>query len=299
MDLKRISSLEKTLRNSKYIVDLFDTSKKYDESCSVLLETNMTHLTFGAKFNQSVDNLPYGITHLTFGNEFNQPIDNLPNSINFLTFKSEYVSNKFNQLIDNLPNSITHLVLGYCFNKTIDFLPNSITHLTLGQKFNQNVDNLPINLKVLTFGMNFNKPINNLPKTLEKISLRYTTNYQHLIENLPNSVKELDLGNYSEIKKIKKLPDCLEKLYYFKEDYFEYFLSSHQILKIKSDIQIFEYSPYEFGLDNNSIFDDTDYVYESDDSENVLDSDDNVQEFDNEDLYNQAYYESDESDDSY
>ena len=218
------------------------------------LPIGITHLTFGENFYQSVDNLPIGITHLTFGQNFNKQVDNLPNSIIHLTF-GEY----FNQSIDNLPKSIRHLTLGDYFNQLVDNLPNSITHLTFGKHFNQSVDNLPTNLKKLILGngfiydltcasnlqhigtyhhayiCDFNNPVDNLPKQLEEFSLRYNGCYQHSIDNLPDSVKIIELGYY--LQPIKKLPLNLEKIY-IREKY----ISNFSYLKdLKSDIQFLNY----------------------------------------------------------
>src|SRR5690606_35521171 len=87
--------------------------------------------------NQSV-NIPSTITHLTFGDKFDQPIDNLPPNITHLTS-----GENFNQKIENLPPKITQLIFGMKFNQNIDNLPNNIKYLKLKCMFNQNVDNLP------------------------------------------------------------------------------------------------------------------------------------------------------------
>jgi len=58
----------------------------FDQSIDYLLPSSITHLTFGDKFNQTVDNLPPSLTHLIFGYYFNQPVDLLPHSLLFLKF---------------------------------------------------------------------------------------------------------------------------------------------------------------------------------------------------------------------
>ena len=48
---------------------------KYEDSlfnCPIsdILAPSLTHLTFGTRFNESVDKLPNSLTHLTFGRKF-------------------------------------------------------------------------------------------------------------------------------------------------------------------------------------------------------------------------------------
>ena len=82
----------------------------------------LKYLTFGNDFNQQVgDNLPNSVTHLIFGACFNQPIDNLPSSITHLIFGA-----CFNQKIDNLPGNLIYLKFGQSFSKIVTNLPTSL-----------------------------------------------------------------------------------------------------------------------------------------------------------------------------
>jgi hypothetical protein len=82
------------------------------------LPQNLTHLTLGDGFNQSIGRyvLPPSLTHLTLGPGFNKSI-------------GRYV----------LPPSLTHLRFGDGFDQFIgqDVLPPSLTHLEFGERFNQ------------------------------------------------------------------------------------------------------------------------------------------------------------------
>ena len=52
-------------------------------------DANITHLIFGEKFNQQVNNLPKKLNYLLFGgynSDFNQPINNLPINLKYLVF---------------------------------------------------------------------------------------------------------------------------------------------------------------------------------------------------------------------
>ena len=130
----------------------------------------ITHLTFGNRFNQPINDLEKLIylTHLTFDHGFNQPIKNLPGTITHLTFKGY-----FNQPINTLPDTITHLTFGDYFDQQINYLPGTITHLTFGWDFNQPINNLPCNITHLTFGNHFNQPINDLPDTITHLTFEW------------------------------------------------------------------------------------------------------------------------------
>jgi len=191
------------------------------------LPKNLTHLTFFGlfnNFNQSVNNLPKSITHLTFGWHFNQKVDNLPINITHLEF-----DNDFNQPVDNLPNSIAYLKFGSAFNQPVDFLPSSLKELIFSRDFNQPVNNLPNNITHLTFGMYFNQPIKNLPISLTHLTIGepYTENrtisiFNQSIECLSRltNLKYLKFGNHFSqniccpIDGHCYLPDSIEELYF-------------------------------------------------------------------------------------
>lgn len=99
----------------------------------------LTHLSFGANFNQNVDNVfPPTLTHLSFGNNFNYPVDHLPSSLIELKF-----AGLFNHPINRLPSTLSQLTLSYMFDQAVDHLPPSLTHLTFGKHFNNSIDHLP------------------------------------------------------------------------------------------------------------------------------------------------------------
>jgi hypothetical protein len=80
--------------------------------------SNLTHLTLGHNFNQSIDNLPNLITHLTLGYNFNQPIDKLPNSITQLNLGNLSIDNLISLLENvckkkNIINTIKNMYKNY------------------------------------------------------------------------------------------------------------------------------------------------------------------------------------------
>jgi hypothetical protein len=152
-----------------------------------------------SKFNQPI-NLPDTIIHLTFGYYFNQPV-NLSCSLTYLCFDFN-----FNQPL-NLPNSLEHLSFGNLFNQPIN-LPNSLKYLNVGSSFNQNI-NLPTKLKYLCINSNNQYIINNLVDSIEELELGYNFNLE--LNNLPNNIQRIIFYKYSIYdKNLNSLPDSIE-----------------------------------------------------------------------------------------
>lgn len=105
---------------------------------------NLTDLSFGWMFNNSIDilknNLP-NLVSLTFGQNFNKPIDILKGCFPNLT--SLTFGQNFNQPIDALKGcflNLTSLTFGRDFNQPVDAFEGSfpnLTSLTFGEKFNE------------------------------------------------------------------------------------------------------------------------------------------------------------------
>jgi len=138
---------------------------------------NITHLTFGFKFNQYIDNLEglVNLTHLTFGHGFNKPINSLKNLVN-----------------------LTNLNFGHRFNKPIDSLENlvNLTNLNFGHRFDQPIDSLKnlVNLTNLNFGNGFNKPIDSLENLVNLTDLKFGHRFNQYIDSLENLVNLTNLN---------------------------------------------------------------------------------------------------------
>ena len=163
----------------------------------VIIPHNVIHLTFDDKFNQQIT-IPQNVTHLFFGENFNQQII-IPQNVTHLTFGL-----KFNQQII-IPENVTHLTFGEWFNQQV-IIPQNVTHLTFGTCFNQQVI-IPPSVTHLTFGYCFNKQIN-LPN-IKYIKL--DCDNIDLIENLPNSVEEIEFGKYFSLE-LYNLPNSIKKI---------------------------------------------------------------------------------------
>lgn len=147
-------------------------------------------LYFGHCFNQSIDNLPYGIEILILGSEFNKPIDNLPDGLKYLFY------------------------YGWQFDNNIDFLPNNLKVLTLYGNFDKTIDCLPPKLERLELGFNFNKPLDNLPQYLQELII-LNLNYEFDLLNIPKSIKRLKISkNY-----VGKIRDGITIEYFYKKSY--------------------------------------------------------------------------------
>lgn len=170
MHLKLGQNFEGTLENLPSSLTHLTLPMYFDEPLlSLPICNSLTHITFDkfGTFNGQFDGhlFPH-LTHLTFGAVFNQPINNLPKILTHLCF---YKGSKFNNPIDRLPPHLTHLVLGEAFNRPCNRLPTTLTHLTFGLEFNQPILDLPPSLLVLAFSDigNFNQSINHLPQSLK------------------------------------------------------------------------------------------------------------------------------------
>lgn len=197
----------------KSVTDIhFDDTFEDEFTKNDFPNNKITHLTFGDRYDQPVNNLPETLTHLTFEitSSFNQPVDNLPKGLTHLTF-----GESFDESVDNLPETLTHLTFGEAFDQFVDNLPKGLTHLTFGVHFNQPVDNLPESLTHLTFGHYFSDEVNNLPKNLTHIVFEKYY-HQRLNNNLPRSLISVALKDKTHSN--CKYLECIRDIVTFIQD---------------------------------------------------------------------------------
>ena len=133
--------------------------------------------------------------------KFNQKVI-IPENVTHLTF-----GYNFDQQV-TIPQSVTHLTFDYHFNQQV-IIPHNVTHLTLGHKFNQQV-NLP-NIKYIKLNCNNIDIIENLPNSVEEIELDMLFNLK--LQNLPNSIKKINFHhNIIYDKELNCLPEFVEYL---------------------------------------------------------------------------------------
>ena len=201
-DVKFLFDLDKKVPKNKEVYYKYSiTLNNLNNLQNFSLVNNLTHLSLGDSFNQSVDELPLGLKYLSLGNAFNQSVDNLPSGLKYLS-----LGDSFNQSVNNLPSGLTHLSLGDSFNKYINKLPSGLTHLSLGDSFNKSIDKLPLNLLELYLGLIFDKTINNLPKSLRKMHFSPGSYFNNSVDKLPSGLTHLILG-YNFMKSINCLPN--------------------------------------------------------------------------------------------
>lgn len=193
IQLKLLSNLSP---ETKYI----KLNENYNQTIDMLVDTNITHIIFGNRFNQKIDNLSWIIEYLYFGLEFNQPLDNLPGSVKKLMFST---NSNFNQLLDCLPSCLEYLLLP--------------------TKYNHPIDNLPNLLKYLELYCEYPNPLNNLPRSLEKFifypthQLNFqqtsrTTNSKLNIFKIPNIIYNSKIDKNHTLKVFVSLPQNLKYL---------------------------------------------------------------------------------------
>ena len=164
---------------------------------------NLTHLSFGTNFNTSLKKSLNGLnnlTHLSFGTNFNTSLKKSLNGLNNLThltlgsdFYVERLDGSLGESINGLKN-LTHLTLDQMYtNERL----NNITHLTYSDMFNDSqdsIDNYP-KLTHLTFGRLFNQQLNYFPNhfnpNLTLTHLTFGEDFDKPIGNSLNSLKNL------------------------------------------------------------------------------------------------------------
>lgn len=124
---------------------------------------------------------------------------------------------------------------GNRFNKSIDKLNNiQLTDLILGTKFNKSVSNLPDTLISLVFSYEFDKPLDNLPNKLEILSLGNCIKYSHNLDYLPESLIHIVLPpNFSFT--FDNLPQSIKILDLHKIDAF--YIEQFKILILPKGLQ--------------------------------------------------------------
>lgn len=209
-----IKSFPKNLKRIKF-------GKDFNQSIDAISDVN--YVTFGDNFNQPLPRMSDCLDGICFGLNFNHPVDHLPDSVMSIQF-----GDRFNTEIKKFPARMTKLKFGKDFNQKIENLPSETKFLEFGDNFNQELE-LPESVCMVQFGKEYNKPIKG--GTLHRVwcgddfnqpidtlsgclSLKYVKfghGFQQSIDDLPDSVVELELSrHYSGA--VSKLPKKLMEL---------------------------------------------------------------------------------------
>lgn len=199
--------------------------------------------------DENIDILPDTIEHIKISRDF-KIIDKYPKKIKFLD-SSEYGNNC---IIKNLPDTITHISLfknipsilpkslevleildtNEHYNQSLKNLynlkkiilrgkklielPDSLLELEIDDGFNDKIKYFPPKLKVLKLGHshkydcnNYNHPLENLPETLEELYI-YSCEFNHPLNKLPEKLKVLDIRSWEFNYPLDNLPKNLTTL---------------------------------------------------------------------------------------
>lgn len=168
-------------------------SKKIPNKYIKLMKKNsVEEIIFGDKYNL-VPNIPNFVKKITFGKKFNSSVNSLQEGIEEIEFGI-----RFNQPINNLPKSLLVLKLGPDFDQSVDNLPENLEKLYFSHsclaKFNRPIDNLPKNLKVLRTAFLFDQSIEKLPDSIEELRLNYK--FAQKIHKFPKNLKDFSCSGY-------------------------------------------------------------------------------------------------------
>jgi hypothetical protein len=166
---------------------------------------------FYTEFDQSIDNLPYGLYSLFIeGGTFDQSIQSLPPDLeilhldtygltvldlDFLPDKLKYLhlsANSCGAKVEKLPHTLGHLSLTTESDQTpipILALPPDLAVLALGGNYNPSGLGklLPPRLTSLSLGYSFNEPLDSLPPSL--VYLCVSLGYSQQLPTLPQTLR--------------------------------------------------------------------------------------------------------------
>lgn len=162
------------------------------------------------------DHLPPNLTklHLEVTNFFTFPLDHLPSSLVSLDLainEALFPITQFNHLPssllhletehnwEGLPPNLTHLYLP-SVDTSLYSIPHNLTSLAIGDAFNALLPPLPSSLTTLILGASFDQPLENFAQLVSLSTLRFISNleatlFNHPIDELPLSIRVLELGD--------------------------------------------------------------------------------------------------------
>ena len=151
---------------------------------------------FKPEFNEPIDkyvDIIKNYSQLIFSNYDDLEICIETNNDYEFKYNHKFIESRFNQQLSNELDNLTCL-----------------THLTLGYYFNQSLE-IPFNIKILTLECNNINLIENLPNSIEELNFNY--NFELELNNLPNSIKIIRFDKESNYnKELNNLPKQLEIL---------------------------------------------------------------------------------------
>lgn len=188
---------------------IFLDKKEDNLSHEMLRDIFIKELILDGSFNKPIIAFPIALQELKIRGSFNQELPEFPN-----TLRNLEIGGIFNKSIPALPQSLLSITLGGKFNKVLLSLPNNLKKIQIAGEFDKILPKLPESLFVLDITQNaisYNQPLPILPNNMQVLKLE-SPFFDHRIESLPNSLKELIIGGtYNHI--LPELPHKLEKLH--------------------------------------------------------------------------------------
>jgi serine/threonine protein kinase len=185
-------NMDYKITGKKFVFNSKFPNKIPNKYTKLIRKREIEEIIFGDKYNL-VPNIPNFVKKITFGKKFNSSVNSLPEGIEEIEFGI-----RFNQPINNLPKSLLVLRLGPDFDQSVDNLPENLEKLYFSHsclaKFNRPMDNLPKNLKVLRTAFLFDQSIEKLPDSIEELRLNYK--FAQKIHKFPNKLKDFSCSGY-------------------------------------------------------------------------------------------------------
>ena len=170
------------------------------------------------EYKHKIDIFPPNLQELNIYSNYEYPLDNLPEGLLKL-----YLCNNTNYDLNNLPNTLEILRTG---NKDIriNILPLSLKELILPRYHLYKIEYYPPNLLSLQLSYYYNYPLDNLPLMLDKLVIAGGPQEYHELDgidypefsqpinDLPDSVSEIEICVSDYTQKITKLPNNLDSI---------------------------------------------------------------------------------------
>lgn len=185
----------------------FDNNFNEELTEDILIKIATCHIVeLSPVFNYPIDNLNKNITHLSLGKYFNQSLDILIEFKFIIYFKFCELKYK----IHTFPSSLK-LLTSYNYKFELDNLPSSLLYLIIYNDDNKiHHTNLPCGLIYLQYDNSIIKfpeslqfirinhilqaeVLNNLPNNLYGLSIMFNNNGNEIFTNLPNTLTSLDI----------------------------------------------------------------------------------------------------------
>ena len=193
------SQFNKTLNKLPISLKIIKLPRNFNHKID-FFPPNLEILIIFSNYNYELDNLPEGLLELHLFNNTNYDLSNLPNTIKILQTGNRDIK------INILPANLEKLILPRYHLYKIDIFPQNLKHVQLSYYYNFDISNLPNNLQKLIIAGG--------PREYQEDDDNYYDfpEFDQDIDNLPDSIEEIEICVTEYNKKINKLPKNLETI---------------------------------------------------------------------------------------